>query len=332
MIYGSRQSAPSSLGWLVGQAIVMFRILVLLAAFTAGCTAVAAWVVSIPRPAFAEADAPRFEGGDAARASRFSTRAMRVLPCLTRSGGSAPPRRGLALGSPFGTFHPPNISPDPEDGIGHWRGIDLANALMAGVSPDGRHYYPSLPYASYAHMRAEDVRDLMAYLRTLPPVRGRAPPHQLPFPLTIRRGVGFWKLLYLDRTPVLDDPSLDATWNCGLSHRGALPLRRVPLHEGSAQRHQAVGPFRRRTGSGRGRALCRTSRPWRSAPVRGRAVHGADHGPDRGPADRRLVDGGCRQQHGRAAGRANCATSCPMSVACRRARRPGCRTREECSG
>jgi hypothetical protein len=66
---------------------------------------------------------------------------------------------GLALASPFGTFHVPNISPDPNDGIGRWRTIDLANALVSGVSPDGRHYYPALPYVDYAHMQVADVRD-----------------------------------------------------------------------------------------------------------------------------------------------------------------------------
>jgi hypothetical protein len=44
-------------------------------------------------------------------------------------------------------------------------------------------------------MRIQDVQDLMAYLRTLPPVKGRAPQHDLPFPFSIRRLVGFWKLL-----------------------------------------------------------------------------------------------------------------------------------------
>ena len=49
---------------------------------------------------------------------------------------------GLALASPYGTFRAPNISMDPVDGIGRWTTKDLANALLRGVSPDGRHYYP----------------------------------------------------------------------------------------------------------------------------------------------------------------------------------------------
>lgn len=109
----------------------------------------------------------------------------------------------------------PNISPDPVGGIGAWRTGDLANALMSGVSPDRRHYYPALLYTSYVHMRPEDVRDLMAYLRTLIPVRGKPPPHELPFPLSIRRGVGIWKLLFFDCRPIEPDTTHDATWQRG---------------------------------------------------------------------------------------------------------------------
>ena len=81
----------------------------------------------------------------------------------------------------------------------HLRGRRLCiNALMSGVSPDGQHSYPALPYTSYAHMRVQDVKDLMAYLRTLPQVQGRPPQHDLPFPFSIRCLIGFWKLLHLD--------------------------------------------------------------------------------------------------------------------------------------
>ena len=103
----------------------------------------------------------------------------------------------------------------PVDGIGSWSSADLADALLAGVSPDGSHYYPVMPYASYAHMRREDVVDLWAYLRTLAPVAGRAPPHELAFPFNVRRFIGVWKLLYLDRSPLADDPSRSAAWNRG---------------------------------------------------------------------------------------------------------------------
>jgi mono/diheme cytochrome c family protein len=122
---------------------------------------------------------------------------------------------GLALASPYGTFRAPNISMDPVDGIGRWTTKDLANALLRGVSPDGRHYYPVFPYPSFTHMRPEDVQDLMAYLRTLPAVRGRTPDHELNPVFGIRRFVGFWKLLYFKPGPILVDTRHDETWNRG---------------------------------------------------------------------------------------------------------------------
>src|SRR5262249_8575685 len=58
-------------------------------------------------------------------------------------------------------------------------------------------------------------RDLFAYLKTLPPVTGRAPDHDLPFPFNIRRSLGLWKLLFLDGKPFVPDASKPAAWNRG---------------------------------------------------------------------------------------------------------------------
>ncbi len=127
----------------------------------------------------------------------------------TRLGG------GTALKSPFGTFHVPNISPDPKDGIGAWTEAQFVTALLKGTSPQGAHYYPAFPYASYQRMRSEDVRDLFAYLKTLPAVQGRVRDHDLPFPFNIRRGLGLWKILFLDGEPLRPDPAKDAEWNRG---------------------------------------------------------------------------------------------------------------------
>ncbi len=145
-----------------------------------------------------------FAAGDCA-----SCHASPGQPDRLRLGG------GMALASPYGTFRAPNISQHPADGIGGWRTVDLANAMLSGVSPSSRHYYPTFPYGSYARMQPADVADLMAYLKTLPAVPGRAPPHQLSFPFNIRRLVGFWKLIYLDTTPLEPAPGRPADWNRG---------------------------------------------------------------------------------------------------------------------
>lgn len=110
---------------------------------------------------------------------------------------------GVELVTPFGTFVAPNITQDNKDGIGDWTLADFANAMQRGVSPDGRHYYPSFPYASYARMKLSDIADLFAYLKTLPDVGGAAPGHELGFPFNIRRGLGLWKLLYLSDQKVI---------------------------------------------------------------------------------------------------------------------------------
>ncbi|WP_075214707.1 c-type cytochrome [Mongoliimonas terrestris] len=114
---------------------------------------------------------------------------------------------GLALNTPFGVFNVPNISPDPQTGIGGWSTVDLVNAMMHGTSPEGANYYPSFPYTSYARMRVEDVIDLKAYLDTLPVVVNQVADHQLGFPFSVRRGVGLWKRLYLDPSPVVALPA-----------------------------------------------------------------------------------------------------------------------------
>jgi mono/diheme cytochrome c family protein len=110
---------------------------------------------------------------------------------------------GQRFPSDFGTFIAPNISQDPEYGIGSWSLLDLANAITRGVSPEGEHYYPALPYASYAKMEVQDVADLYAFLKTLPADPTPSQPHQLGFPFSIRESIGLWKLLFLSNDWVL---------------------------------------------------------------------------------------------------------------------------------
>lgn len=138
-----------------------------------------------------------------------SCHAVPDQPDRTKLGG------GLVLPSPFGTFYAPNISPDPKDGIGRWSEADFVTAVMKGASPDGTHYYPAFPYASYQRAKVEDVRDLFAYLKTLAPVPGRVRDHDLPFPFNIRRTVGVWKLLFLDGKPFVPEAAQSAAWNRG---------------------------------------------------------------------------------------------------------------------
>jgi len=113
---------------------------------------------------------------------------------------------GLAMETPFGTFRVPNISPDPDYGIGEWTLSDFITAMRLGSSPDGRHYYPAFPYASYSRMSFEDLMDLKSYLDTLPRAQNHNEAHELKFPWNIRAGIGLWKLLNLDPSAVVSMP------------------------------------------------------------------------------------------------------------------------------
>ena len=112
---------------------------------------------------------------------------------------------GQRLASDFGTFIAPNISPDPGQGIGGWSDLDMVNAMLRGISPAGRHYYPAFPYTSYTRMSVQDVVDLKAFLDTLPASGAESADHEMGFPFTIRRGIGLWKRLYLDAGWILTE-------------------------------------------------------------------------------------------------------------------------------
>lgn len=108
---------------------------------------------------------------------------------------------GMEIDSPYGVFRVPNISPHA-DGIGGWSMLEFVNAMQRGVSPDGRHYYPSFPFASYAKASTKDVMDLKAFLDSLQEVAGQSDGHSLSLPWSLRRGIGAWKRLYLSDAPV----------------------------------------------------------------------------------------------------------------------------------
>lgn len=112
---------------------------------------------------------------------------------------------GRRLESPFGTFVAPNVSTDPEHGIGAWTLEDFARAMLLGVSPANEHYYPAFPYTTYIRARPEDVADLWAFWQTLPADATPSAAHELSFPITLRAGLGVWKALNLTDEYVFPD-------------------------------------------------------------------------------------------------------------------------------
>lgn len=135
---------------------------------------------------------------------------------------------GQAFASDFGTFYAPNISSDPDAGIGDWQAIDLLNAMQNGTSPSGQHLYPAFPYTSYVRASPGDIVSLLAYLQTLPQVATVSKNHDLKFPFGFRRVLGIWKILFLHDDWVLQTAAtpqiergrylVEALGHCGECH------------------------------------------------------------------------------------------------------------------
>jgi mono/diheme cytochrome c family protein len=192
----------------------MRRKLILLAAAAAVLAVGLFWVLTIPQTVPASALEPR-------RADVGNGKTLFLIggcaACHATPGQKDQSKLGggLALKTPFGTFYPPNISSDPKDGIGSWSEAQFVTAMTKGTSPEGEHLYPAFPYTSYQRITTNDLRDLFAFLKTLPAVRSGEREHELAFPFNIRRLIGIWKLLFLDGLPFEPDPSKPDDWNRG---------------------------------------------------------------------------------------------------------------------
>jgi mono/diheme cytochrome c family protein len=75
----------------------------------------------------------------------------------------------------LGVFYPPNLTPDVDTGLGRWSEDEIIMAVRAGARPDGRELVPIMPWPSYAALTDEDARALAAYLKSLPPMKFKAP-------------------------------------------------------------------------------------------------------------------------------------------------------------
>jgi len=114
---------------------------------------------------------------------------------------------GREIKTPFGTFYGTNITPDRETGIGAWTDAEIIAAIRDGDARGKGVEAPVMPYFQFAGMSDADVRALVAYLRTLPPVQrqNREADVSLPFPRLAYRA---WRVLFAPRvTPPAETPT-----------------------------------------------------------------------------------------------------------------------------
>ncbi|TFL17045.1 cytochrome c [Jannaschia formosa] len=161
----------------------------------------------------AEAQAAIAAAPGDAEAGRLVFHAAGCASCHTAEGAewSETPvlSGGQTFATEFGTFRAPNVSMHPEAGIGGWTLAQFADAVQAGVSPEGTHYYPAFPYGAYRLATPQDVADLWAFWQGLPASEAESLPHDLRFPFSIRRGVGVWKLAALPESWFSETPGGD---------------------------------------------------------------------------------------------------------------------------
>jgi mono/diheme cytochrome c family protein len=117
--------------------------------------------------------------------------------------------------TPFGTLYSPNITPDPETGIGKWTEDDFYNMMHTGRSPNGDLLYPAMPFAAYTKVTRADTDAILAYLRSVPPVRQPSRPHELRFPYNNRSLLIGWRTLYFQEGEYVPDKTRSAEWNRG---------------------------------------------------------------------------------------------------------------------
>ncbi|HEX2198060.1 MAG TPA: cytochrome c [Burkholderiales bacterium] len=160
--------------------------------------------------------------GDAKRGA-YLAKAGGCLGCHTEDKQDAQPYAGgRELKTPFGTFHGPNITPHPQAGLGGWSEQDFVRAMRRGERPDGAHYYPAFPYPSFTKVSDQDLRDLWAYLRSVPQSDRMSRPHQLDLPFRWRWLVWGWKLLFFSPGAFVPDPAKSEAVNRGAYLTNAL--------------------------------------------------------------------------------------------------------------
>ncbi|ANC93249.2 diheme cytochrome C-type [Azospirillum humicireducens] len=187
--------------------------------------------------------------GDPVTRGAYVFHAAGCLGCHSNEKeGGAPLAGGRALATPFGTFHTPNITPDPETGIGRWSDADFIRAFREGVRPDGAALFPAFPYASYTRMTDRDLLDLKAYLFSRPAVAAPNRPHDLTPPFSWRFLLPVWQWMYLSPGPVPDDPAKPPAWNRGrylvdaLGHCGECHSPRTLMGGMESDRYLAGNP------------------------------------------------------------------------------------------
>lgn len=178
-----------------------------------GCVAVSAGAVVL-WPLAAEDRPIRLEG-DVNRGA-YLARMSGCIACHTNAAkGGAPLAGGLSLETEFGIFYSPNLTTDKQFGIGSWSVDQFATAVRTGIAPSGEPYYPAFPYPFYSKFSDQDIADLWAAFRTVPPVKNASKSQDLRLPFSFRSGLKLWRAMFLELSSFQPDTDKSELWNRG---------------------------------------------------------------------------------------------------------------------
>lgn len=103
--------------------------------------------------------------------------------CHTEPKGGVLNAGGRKYDGPFGTVYSSNITPDPANGIGKWTDEQIITAIRAGRRPNGERLIPVHPYPVFNGMAEQDLKDVVAYLRSVPPSSKPTPAKKIAVPM-----------------------------------------------------------------------------------------------------------------------------------------------------
>ena len=84
-----------------------------------------------------------------------------------------------------GTFYAKNITSDTATGIGNWTDAEILRAITQGISKNGDSLFPIMPYTHFSQLAKQDLLDIVAFIRTLPPIENKVPTRQLMAPISV---------------------------------------------------------------------------------------------------------------------------------------------------
>ncbi len=83
-----------------------------------------------------------------------------------------------------GTVYSANITPDSATGIGTWTDKEILRAMTQGINRNGDTLFPLMPYYDFNRLPKNDLLSIIAYIRTLKPIKNQIPARHLTIPIS----------------------------------------------------------------------------------------------------------------------------------------------------